>query len=72
MNTPPSPSGDAAASPSLARSAGFQRFWGARVLSSASFQMLAVAMGWHIYALTHSAFALGLVGLAQFVLDADE
>lgn len=29
--------------------------------------MLAVAMGWHIYALTHSAFALGLVGLAQFL-----
>ncbi|RQH03854.1 MFS transporter [Paraburkholderia dinghuensis] len=67
MKTPPSPTGDAAASPSLARSRGFQRFWGARVLSSASFQMLGVAMGWHIYALTHSAFALGLVGLAQFV-----
>jgi MFS family permease len=67
MNTPPSPSGDAAALPGIARSRGFQRFWGARVLSSASFQMLAVAMGWHIYAITHSAFALGLVGLAQFV-----
>jgi hypothetical protein len=45
----------------------FQRFWCARVLSSLSFQMLAVAMGWHIYALTHSAFALGLVGLSQFL-----
>ena len=53
--------------PNLARSRGFQRFWGARVLSSLSFQMLAVAMGWHIYALTHSPFALGLVGLAQFL-----
>nr|WP_090551312.1 MFS transporter [Paraburkholderia caballeronis] len=49
------------------RNRAFQRFWGARVLSSLSFQMLAVAMGWHIYALTHSAFALGLVGLAQFL-----
>ena len=29
--------------------------------------MLAVAMGWHIYAITHSAFALGLLGLAQFL-----
>ncbi len=54
-------------SASLARNRGFQRFWAARVLSSLSFQMLAVAMGWHIYALTHSAFALGLVGLAQFL-----
>jgi MFS family permease len=53
--------------PNLARSRGFQRFWGARVLSSLSFQMLAVAMGWHIYSLTHSPFALGLVGLAQFL-----
>jgi MFS family permease len=26
-----------------------------------------VAMGWHIYALTHSAYALGLLGLAQFL-----
>lgn len=45
----------------------FQRFWSARVLSSISFQMLAVAIGWHVYSLTQSAFALGLVGLAQFV-----
>ena len=52
---------------SLARHASFRRFWGARVLSSISFQMLAVAIGWHIYAITHSAFALGLVGLAQFL-----
>jgi MFS family permease len=29
--------------------------------------MLAVAVGWRIYALTNSAFDLGLVGLAQFV-----
>jgi MFS family permease len=38
----------------------------ARIASSLSFQMLAVAVGWRIYALTHSAFDLGLVGLAQF------
>src|ERR1700733_10436539 len=52
---------------SLPRSRPFQRFWCTRVLSSLSFQMLAVAMGWHIYGLTHSAFALGLLGLAQFL-----
>ncbi|WP_246792685.1 MFS transporter [Burkholderia perseverans] len=54
-------------SPHALRQATFQRFWSARVLSSISFQMLSVAIGWHIYALTKSAYALGLVGLAQFL-----
>jgi len=52
---------------SLPKHPPFQRFWCTRILSSLSFQMLAVAMGWHVYALTHSAFSLGLVGLAQFL-----
>ncbi|WP_205189553.1 MFS transporter, partial [Burkholderia sp. LMG 13014] len=51
----------------LFRHAPFQRFWGTRVMSSLAFQILSVAIGWYVYALTHSAFALGLVGLAQFV-----
>ena len=38
----------------------------ARVSSAMAYQMLAVAIGWHIYALTGSPFYLGLVGLAQF------
>jgi MFS family permease len=42
-------------------------FWFARIASSLAFQMLAVAVGWRIYALTDSAFDLGLVGLAQFI-----
>lgn len=65
---PPTPA-DHSGSPdfSLPKHPAFQRFWSTRILSSLSFQMLAVAMGWHIYALTHSAFALGLVGLAQFL-----
>ncbi len=29
--------------------------------------MLSVAIGWQMYALTHDAFSLGLVGLAQFI-----
>jgi MFS family permease len=65
---PPSPTEPADSSAfSLPKHPPFQRFWCTRILSSLSFQMLAVAMGWHIYALTHSAFALGLVGLAQFL-----
>src|ERR1700689_2040444 len=69
-HTPAAPAAETLASvthPSLPRSKPFQRFWCTRVLSSLSFQMLAVAMGWHIYGLTHSAFALGLLGLAQFL-----
>jgi len=45
----------------------FARFWLARIFSSISFQILSVVIGWQIYALTGSALALGLVGLAQFV-----
>lgn len=45
----------------------FTSFWTSRMLSSTSFQMLSVAIGWQIYAITHDAFSLGLVGLAQFV-----
>ena len=44
----------------------FPRFWLSRVLSTLSFQMLSVALGWQVYSLTNSALALGLVGLAQF------
>jgi len=45
----------------------YPRFWFARICSTISFQMAAVAVGWQIYALTHSTFALGMVGLAQFL-----
>ena len=40
---------------------------GSRASSTLAFQMQAVAVGWQIYALTHSAFQLGMVGLVQFV-----
>ena len=38
---------------------------GTRAASTLAFQVQAVAVGWQIYALTHSAFQLGMVGLAQ-------
>src|ERR1022692_1974096 len=41
-------------------------FW-ARGLSEFSYQIAAVAVGWQVYALTGSAFALGMVGLVQFI-----
>ena len=37
-----------------------------RISSTTSNQMLGVAVGWQIYELTNSAFALGLIGLVQF------
>ena len=45
----------------------FKRFWLARVLSVVAFQVQTVAIGWQVYTLTGSAFALGLLGLAQFL-----
>jgi MFS family permease len=41
-------------------------FW-ARGLSEFSYQITAVAVGWQIYALTSSAFDLGMVGLVEFI-----
>ncbi len=45
----------------------YVRFWFARICSTISFQVAAVAVGWQVYALTHSTFALGMVGLVQFL-----
>ncbi|ARU89865.1 MFS transporter [Pseudomonas sp. M30-35] len=45
----------------------FIAFWLARVATASGFQMLTVAIGWHIYQLTGSVLDLGLVGLAEFL-----
>ncbi len=62
---------ESAAAPAEAQSVlhlpAFRLFWAGRVLSSMSFQLLGVAVGWQMYALTHSALALGFVGFAQFL-----
>ena len=39
----------------------------ARIAGTAAQQMLMVALGWQVYELTASAWALGFVGLAQFL-----
>ena len=51
----------------LLRHKPFALFLLGRVSSSVAFQMLGVAVGWQMYALTGSAWYLGLVGLAQFL-----
>ena len=45
----------------------FLRFWLARLLGVMANQMLMVALAWHMYDITSSAWDLGLVGLFQFV-----
>ena len=45
----------------------FLAYLGARGFSRFANQIAAVAVGWQIYALTGSAFYLGLVGLVQFL-----
>lgn len=52
---------------SVIRHRPFSLFIGARWASISAFQMQGVAIGWQMYALTNSAWYLGLVGLAQFL-----
>jgi MFS family permease len=52
---------------SLLKHRSFVLFWTARVSANFAFQMVGVAMGWQMYALTGSALDLGLVGLVQFL-----
>src|SRR5262245_55575936 len=44
----------------------FTFLWSSRVMANMGSHMLAVAVGWQLYALTGSALDLGLVGLAEF------
>ncbi len=45
----------------------FVAFWFAGIASGFGFQMLSVAVGWQIYAITGRALDLGLIGLVQFI-----
>ncbi|KRF01928.1 MFS transporter [Frateuria sp. Soil773] len=60
-STPPAPAD------SLLGHRAFVQFWFARTASGFGFQMLSVAVGWQIYAITGRALDLGLIGLVQFV-----
>ncbi|WP_321818209.1 MULTISPECIES: MFS transporter [unclassified Paraburkholderia] len=51
----------------LLRHAPLMRFLGARIGSITAQQMLMLAISWHMYELTSSAWYLGLVGLFQFM-----
>src|SRR6476660_2958032 len=44
----------------------FRRLWVSMLCSGVAMQMAAVAIGWQVYSIHHSAFDLGLIGLAEF------
>ncbi len=43
----------------------FRWMWSGQLISEAGSQMQMVAIGWHVYLLTHSPVALGLIGLIR-------
>ncbi len=45
----------------------FRLFWSSLFISNVGSQMQFVAINWQVYELTHSAFALGMVGLLRFI-----
>jgi len=45
----------------------FRRMWFGQLISEAGSEMQMVAINWHVYILTHSPIALGLVSLARVV-----
>jgi MFS family permease len=53
--------------PPALRHRDFRRLWGGFLASGFATQMVAVAVGWQVYAIHQSAFDLGLIGLAEFI-----
>lgn len=51
----------------LFRHPSFNYYFLGRGFSSFAYQISAVAIGWQVYALTNSAFDLGMIGLTQFL-----
>src|ERR1035437_9295187 len=69
-NHPISTSSMSSASPSARAAFGFRDFrlyMGVRFLGTVASLMLSVAVGWEVYERTRDPFALGLIGLFQFL-----
>src|SRR4029078_9961605 len=54
------------APPPALRHPDFRRLWTSILCSGIAMQMAQVAIGWEFYSIRHNAFALGLIGLAEF------
>lgn len=61
---PPNPTPDTSAS-ALLRNRGFITLLVYRICAILSYQIVAVAVGWHVYVITGKPFSLGLIGLAE-------
>ena len=61
------PAESAASQVSLLRHKQFLLYWWTRILSTAGYQIILVAMQWEIYQLTSSALHLGTIGLVMFL-----
>jgi MFS family permease len=66
-DAPPDAGEDDRAIVPIRRHRPFLLFWFSRISAGVALQMIAVAVGWQVYALTGSALDLGLVGLVQFI-----
>ena len=55
----------AAASASPWRNPGFRQLLAYRVAALLCYQIAAITVGWHIYDITRSPLALGMIGLAE-------
>lgn len=51
----------------MSPSKGFKTILLYRVGNTLSYQIMMVAVGWHLYEITNSVVSLGLVGLAELV-----
>ena len=60
-------SGGRAATLAVLRHREFARFAIGRVAAIIGWEMLSIAVGWQVYAISHDPLALGLVGLSEFV-----
>ena len=72
MSSPPQPADNPSPQPRhdpyvALRNSNFRQYFIGNAFSLFGMQMMAVAIGWELYALTNSAVALGLVGLVQVV-----
>jgi MFS family permease len=59
--------GGHAATLAMLRHKEFARFAIGRVAAIIGWEMLSIAVGWQVYAISHDPLALGLVGLSEFV-----
>ncbi|WP_344760397.1 MFS transporter [Luteimonas lutimaris] len=64
MNASWSPSAEESPSSPM-RNPGFRALMAFRICTILSYQIVAVTVGWHVYEITRSPFALGLIGLAE-------